>query len=81
MQTRILALVAVVAGGVLLSTNAQALPSISIIWQANGTATIGTPTITGSSTIVADIVLSTDPAGALAVNGVFLTIEFDTGFI
>ncbi len=78
MQTRILALVAVVAGGVLLSTNAQALPSLSIIWQANGTATIGTPTITGSSTIVADIVLSTDPADPLAVNGVFLTIEFDT---
>ncbi len=77
-KMRTFAVTVAAAGLVLAAGAAQALPSISIIWQANGTATIGTPTITGSSTIVADIVLSTDPAGALAVNGVFLTIEFDT---
>jgi hypothetical protein len=74
-KMRTFAVTVAAAGLVLAAGAAQALPSISIIWQANGTATIGTPTITGSSTIVADIVLTTD---VQTINGVFVSIEFDT---
>jgi hypothetical protein len=73
-KMRTFAVTVAAAGLILAAGAAQALPSISILWQANGTATIGTPTITGSSTIVADIVLTTDVA---TIIGVFLTIEFD----
>jgi hypothetical protein len=81
MKIRILALV-----GLLLSAGtAQALPTISMIWRdpANPTGpalgdVIGTPTIAVNDRVVADVVLTGDATGP-SVNGVFITIEFNTG--
>ena len=59
---------------VLAASSAQALPSISIIWRDTGTATIGTPTVSASSIVIADVVIHSD---ANFTNGVFISIEFD----
>jgi len=74
---RKLAVTVAAAGFVFAATAAQAIPSISIVWQNTGSATIGTPTVTASSVINADIVLTGDSSG-VAVNGVFISILFDT---
>ena len=81
MKTRILALLAAVAGSVLLAaSSAQAITSVSMIWRDPGSgtpgfgATIGTPSVSASSIVIADIVLAADAAG---VTEVFISIEFD----
>ena len=77
MQMRIKALVVAIAGSMLLASGAQAIPSVNLVWRTPGgpVSTIDTSTLAApSSNVVADIVLiSDDPA----VNGVFISIEFD----
>ncbi len=83
MQKRIRAVAAAVAvtGSVLLATSAMALPSISMIWRDPGSgvpgfgATIGTPSVSASSIVVADIVIHSDSNFTI---GIFISLEFDT---
>ena len=70
-------LVLVLSGTLQVARPAVALPSIDIVWRDNQTASIGTPTVGASSTIVADIVLRGDGNPANSVSGVFITIDFD----
>ncbi len=61
---------------ILTAGTAHALPSISIIWQDSGSSALDSPAV--SSTVVADIVLTGDPAAPeWSVVGVFITIEYD----
>jgi hypothetical protein len=69
---QIFVLTVAAAGLVLASSAAQATPTLSIIWQSTGTATLVSPT--ASATIVADIVIATN---TLTVRGIFISIEFD----
>ena len=77
------AVLAAVTGSVLLATSALALPSIAMIWRDPGTglpgfgATIGTPSVSASSIVIADVVITNDIANP--VIGVFISIEFDAG--
>lgn len=71
---RTIAVLVAAAGLAITSGAAQAIPTLSIIWQSTGTATIFSPA--ASSTIVADIVLTTN---TLTVDKVFISIEFDAG--
>ena len=77
MKLRSLALV-VAAASLVTASAAHALPSIVIVWRDTGDATIGTattPSVTVSSTIIADVVITTDSTNV--VNAVFITILFD----
>lgn len=61
---------------ILTASAAHALPSISIIWQDSGSSALDSPAV--SSTVVANIVLTGDPAAPeWGVVGVFITIEYD----
>jgi len=58
-------------------SNAKAVTSIDMIWRATGTAGISTslvPSYAVSGTVLVDIVLHAD---SVAINGVFISIEFD----
>jgi len=63
-------LMVVVAAGA-----AEALPAISILWRESGSTLTSA---TKHATALADVVLTGDSSG-VAVLGVFVSIEFDTG--
>jgi len=74
MTKRTIAATVAAAGLVLFAGSAQALSSVEMIWRNNGSATIGTPSINGSSTITADIVITSDTVGVI---GVFVSFVYD----
>jgi hypothetical protein len=65
--------VAVAAATFLFSGTAQAINSVDIVWRGFG-FTVATPTVTESSILIADIVLTADTAG---ISGVGISIAFD----
>ena len=74
MTIRILALVAFL----LAAGSAQAIPTVAIVWRApQHAATIGTPSVSASATVTADVVLRGDSSGP-SIIGVFVSIEYDT---
>lgn len=73
MTLRIQALL-VAAATLLITGTASAVPTIKLIWRQNSLPTIGTPDVSLNSVVNADIVLIGDDP---AVNGVFISIEFD----
>jgi len=70
---RVLAWLAGAAALALVTGPAQALPSVAIVWQSSGSATLFSPA--ASSTLVADIVLTTHIE---TITGIFISIEFDS---
>lgn len=74
MKFRIQALLVVV--GILVSGSASAIPTIDLIWRANGLPEIGTPTIVAGQEIIADVVLTGDSSG-VSTTGVFVSFDYD----
>ena len=60
-----------------ITSTASALPSIDLIWDSNGTDTIGTPAISNGDSIIANIVLRGSGSASQSVIGVFITVAFD----
>ena len=60
-----------------ITSSASALPSVDLVWRNNQTATVGTPSVGASSTIVADIVLRGSGDANESVIGVFVSLQFD----
>ena len=74
---RVLAAATFATAFLFITSSASALPSIDIVWKANQTNSIGTPSVGASSTVVADIVLRGSGSTAQSVVGVFITVAFD----
>jgi hypothetical protein len=73
-KKRMFAAVVAVAGLVLGAGAAQAINSVDIVWRGFGSTVEAPTTVTASSILIADIVLTADTAG---ISGAGVSIQFD----